>query len=61
MPHRRTIKKGSFAGHFDELVTHFPDPESPKPRDGHDRKLKEKLDIHAVLFDQAWRMERREH
>lgn len=24
MPHRRSIKQGSFDGHFDELVTQFP-------------------------------------
>ena len=23
MPHRRIVKKGSFAGHLDELVRHF--------------------------------------
>lgn len=58
MPHRRKAKKGSFGGHFDELVTHFPDDEvKPKPRTNH-RKLKEKVDIHALLFEQAWRMER---
>jgi hypothetical protein len=58
MPHRRTIKKGSFAGHFDELVTHFPDAQvQPKKRARKDRKLKEKLDIHALLFEHAWRME----
>lgn len=61
MPHRRTRKKGSFGGHFDELVTHFPEPE-PKPddRSGDNRKLKEKLDIHALLFEQAWRMDQGE-
>ena len=61
MQHRRTRKKGSFGGHFDELVTHFPEPE-PKPddRSGDNRKLKEKLDIHALLFEQAWRMDQGE-
>ena len=61
MPHRRTIKKGSFGGHFDELVTHFPEtPAKPKQRARDDRKLKEKLDIHALLFERAWQMESRE-
>ena len=56
------MKKGSFGGHFDELVAHFPDAENEtKERSGQDRKLREKLDIHAALFEQAWRMERREH
>jgi hypothetical protein len=59
MPHRRTVKKGSFAGHFDELVNQFPDPETkPGKRTKRDRTLKEKLDIHAALFEQAWRMDR---
>ena len=62
MPHRRTFKKGSFAGHFDELVTHFPhDQAKPTRRARDDRELREKLDIHAALFEQAWRMERKDH
>ena len=62
MPHRRTIKKGSFGGHFDELVTQFPEAESrPRQPSKKDSKLREKLDIHAALFEQAWRMERRDH
>ena len=58
MPHRRRVQKGSFGSHFDELVTHFPDAER-KPDDSpdKDRKLREKLDIHALLFEQAWRMD----
>jgi len=58
MPHRRTRKKGSFGGHFDELVTHFPDaqPEADDSSEA-DRKLREKLDIHALLFEQAWRLD----
>jgi hypothetical protein len=61
MPHRRTIKKGSFAGHFDDLVTHFADADTnPKGRrGGRNRKLQEKIDIHAALFEQAWQLERR--
>ena len=58
MPHRRTSKKGSFAGHLDELVRHFPDAEAkPDERSAADRKLREKLDIHALLFEQAWRLD----
>ena len=61
MPHRRSRNKGSFGGHFDELVTHFPEADaSPKHRAKDDRKLKEKIDIHAALFEQAWQMERRD-
>jgi hypothetical protein len=58
MPHRRTVKKGSFAGHFDELVRQFPDPETKPKNRTSDGALKEKLDIHAALFEQAWRMDR---
>ena len=58
MPHRRKPEKGSFGGHFDELVTHFPDAErKPDNVPEKDRKLREKLDIHALLFEQAWRMD----
>jgi hypothetical protein len=32
MPGKRPDKKGSFGGHFDGLVKHFPD-ERPKPPD----------------------------
>jgi len=56
------MKKGSFGGHFDELIAQFPAADSkPKQCSAQDRKLREKLDIHAALFEQAWRMERREH
>jgi hypothetical protein len=58
MPHRRKIKKGSFAGHFDELVEQFPDSETKPSKDARrDGKLKEKLDVHAALFKQAWSMD----
>ena len=59
MPHRRTVKKGSFAGHFDELLRQFPDPETKRREgEGRDPKLQEKLDVHAALFEQAWRLDR---
>jgi hypothetical protein len=62
MPHKRPVQKGSFGAHFDELVKHFPhspgNPQparpSPKPASG---DLKEKLDIHALLFERAWRLD----
>ena len=61
MPHRRTIKKGSFAGHLDELVRQFPDAEiEPSKPEGRDPKLQEKIDVHAALFEQAWRLDRAE-
>lgn len=61
MPGRRAVQKGSFGGHFDELVHLFPDvpPTSPKKLTKRSPKLQEKIDIHAALFDRAWRMEPR--
>jgi hypothetical protein len=61
MPHRRKGKKGSFAGHLDELVKHFPDDDPKSERcERDDQALKEKLDILALLFERAWQMEGRE-
>lgn len=60
MPHRRQVQKGSFGGHFDELVSQFPATEtSPRENgtDGRSRKLQERIDIHALLFRQAWEVE----
>ena len=58
MPHRRTIKKGSFGGHFDELVGHFPEHQQPaattKDKGKRSAELQEKIDIHALLFERAW-------
>lgn len=63
MPDRRPGKPGSFGAHMDELVKHFPHevatrkPLQPKPKMD-SRALKEKIDIHALLFKMAWQMER---
>jgi hypothetical protein len=60
MPGRRPVQKGSFAGHFDELVKLFPEhppaaaAASPSKRS---EKLQEKIDIHALLFERAWEMD----
>ena len=56
----RPTKKGSFGGHLEELVKHFPQgaPSSAKPKAVDRRALQEKLDIHAMLFERAWQMER---
>jgi hypothetical protein len=56
MPHRRTTKKGSFAGHLDEVVRHFPQ-DLPRPKsDRPDRHRKgEDGDIHDKLFKSSWR------
>ncbi len=61
MPWRRPVRKGSFGGHFDELVQHFPEGDAPssdmKPH-RRPRELQEKLDIHSLLFEQAWEVDR---
>lgn len=58
MPHRRTIRKGSFGAHFDELVKHFPH-ERQQPK-GDDSEERDSLDegassVHDRLFERAWR------
>jgi len=58
------MERGSFAAHFDALLPQFP-PHAPAPPQGHKHRrsaeLQEKLDIHALLFDRAWRIERPEN
>lgn len=60
MPHRRQVQKGSFGSHLDELVKQFPghqaDQRAEPPHERSDR-LQEKIDIHALLFEQAWAVE----
>lgn len=57
---KRRNKKGSFGGHLEELVKHFPHeatvrkPDRPKVDP---RVLKEKIDIHTLLFEMAWRLD----
>ena len=59
MPHRRTVKKGSFGAHFDELVKHFhherPHPKSDDDSDEGDRRDRDAHDVHDRLFERAWR------
>ena len=61
MPHRRKVKTGSFGAHFDEVVKHFPN--APPPTGGQvstdeARAMQEKRDIHALLFERAWQLDR---
>jgi hypothetical protein len=62
MPHRRTVKKGSFGGHLDDLVKHFPHgqpqtkTDESEERDRRDREAS----IHDRLFERAWREAREE-
>ena len=62
MPHKRPVEKGSFGTHFDELVKHFPhSPRDAQPAppslERASEYLREKLDIHALLFERAWRLD----
>jgi hypothetical protein len=61
MPHRRKPEKGSFAAHFDELVAHFPPeakPSTEAPPAKRSRELQDKVDVHAALFERAWKLDR---
>jgi hypothetical protein len=61
MPHRRRVQKGSFGGHFDEMVKHFYHRTSPtmlKQSNEADGSLRDKLDVHARLFERAWQLDR---
>lgn len=62
MPGKRPIKKGSFGGHFEELVKHFPhDARDQRTFNANDkRSLQEKRDIHALLFERAWQLEQQD-
>ena len=61
MPHRRPAKKGSFSGHFDELVKNFP-PERSRPKaEGEDSAPNDDRSVHDRLFDSAWRKAREPH
>ena len=58
MPHRRKPEKGSFGGHFDELVAHFrPGEEAGKNQTKRSREFQEKVDVHAALFERAWKVD----
>lgn len=59
MPHRRRVQKGSFGSHFDELVAHFPASEKPSGERPATRspEFQEKIDIHAMLFESAWKLD----
>jgi hypothetical protein len=60
MPHRRKSEKGSFGGHFDELVTQFPagaGASSEREVTKRSRELQDKVDVHALLFERAWKLD----
>jgi len=60
MPHRRTVKKGSFSSHIDDLLKHFGDNDasvSAQPPANEKRparaKQKPKISVHQALFERA--------
>jgi hypothetical protein len=61
MPHGRPVQKGSFAGHFDELVAQFVAAEAPPPSitgsPARSQELQDRIDIHALLFERAWQLD----
>lgn len=62
MPRKRPVKKGSFGSHLDDLVTHFPlehDRFAGQRAPAKPRKKPDQGDVHALLFEQAWRLNRR--
>jgi hypothetical protein len=56
MPGRRPDKKGSFGGHFDQLVRVF-EPESTQKAGPSKKRAPEGEDsnVHDRLFESAWR------
>ena len=55
MPHRRRPQKGSFGGHFDDLVSHFPIDECKNDRSkDHPAGQSEDRSVHDRLFERAW-------
>ena len=54
MPHRRTIKKGSFGSRLDELVKIL-DPEPRPSQEEPGSRPKPKADeVHDSLFESSW-------
>lgn len=63
MTRRRKVKKGSFGAHLEEVVKNFPTDArharfEPPKRDA--ASLRETRDIHTVLFERAWQVDRAE-
>lgn len=55
MPHRRKSDKGSFGGHFDELVKHFPEQRREERHNEKADRSKEERGVRDRLFKHAWR------
>ena len=58
MPHRRSVRKGSFGGRIDQLVEHFPEgaprPRGKAPTEAGPTKPDDRH-INDRLFEGAWR------
>jgi hypothetical protein len=59
MPHRRPRKRGSFGGHFDEIVEQFPEEQTKPAKRPDDKPPTDSADVHKRLFERAWRDARR--
>jgi hypothetical protein len=58
MDKKRPDKSGSFAGGIGELIKHSSKEQRvSKSPAADERALQEKKDIHALLFEHAWRVE----
>jgi hypothetical protein len=59
MQHRRPVGKGSFGGHFDELVKLFPGNRSDADSDERaEPKRDDARGAHDRLFERSWRKDR---
>jgi len=54
LPHRRPRKRGSFGGHFDELVEHFPNEENQPPEPPDNKPPTDSAEIHDRILERAW-------
>lgn len=57
MPAKRPVRKGSFGGHFDELVKHFPNDRPAKAQPQPNPKT-DLGDVHDRLLESARRQAR---
>lgn len=53
MPHRRRVRKGSFGGHFDDLVNHFPELPT-KSGDEDDGASIDEWNVRDRLLESGW-------
>jgi hypothetical protein len=60
MPHRRTVKKGSFGDRLDGVVEQFPEERTDASAPSDPERPDDDKDIHDRLFERAWRDSRKE-